>query len=238
MGSLIDYIRGSNEELAYVIVEPVELDWSYQRKGKLKVLRHICTQRGIKLIFDEVITGFRVPQYCFSQLWEIEPDLICFGKPIANGFPISVVGGRSAIMNTPDYFVSYTFAGDEASLTAAINTIDTLTERNIKKLWIRGGWFQSELNELDPCNIMLSGFPTRAVWCGDIEYKAKFWQGMLDKGILCGKAMFINLAHTEDVLLDVLEVAENVMKEISEGKIKLRGSLPKEVFKRNAEARD
>jgi glutamate-1-semialdehyde 2,1-aminomutase len=235
--SLMVALQADKGAVGYVIVEPVELDWLAERREKLMELRALCTEKGVKLIFDEVISGFRVPEYCFSQWWGIEPDLICFGKPIANGHPISVVGGRASIMDTPDYFVSYTFAGEERSLVAAIDTISVLTPEAIEKLWQRGWWFLGKINDIAPHKIKLVGYPTRAVWVGDLEYKAKFWQCMLDQGILCGKAMFITMSHSDSLLADVINKAKVAIAQVNSGNVTLRGSLPKEVFKRNEEVK-
>jgi glutamate-1-semialdehyde 2,1-aminomutase len=238
LDALMDRIRADREPVAYVIVEPVELDWSNERREKLCELRGLCTERGIALIFDEVITGFRVPQYCIALWWGIEPDLICFGKPIANGHPVSVVGGRAAIMDTPDYFISYTFAGELTSINAAIETLTALTPGRIRQLWDTGAWFQGQFADIAKgSGISIVGYPTRAVWQGDALDKALFWQGMADHGVLCGKAMFINLSHSRSILSTVLAKAEIVLKQMRDGKITLRGSLPKEVFKRNEEAK-
>lgn len=231
---LMTAVKTDKEPVAYVIVEPVELDWSDERKEKLAQLRKLCSKKGIVLIFDEVITGFRVPKYCFSNWWEIEPDLICFGKPIANGHPISVVGGRAKIMDTPDYFVSYTFAGEETSLQAAIDTIHALTEDKIQGLWNTGKWFLGEIGRISKgSGISLVGMPTKAVWVGDLEYKARFFQCMIDHGILCGKALHINMSHSDTILQRVLNAARESILLIESGNVVLRGKLPQEVFKRH-----
>lgn len=230
---LIERLQADKEPVAYVIVEPVELDMSRERREKLESLRSICSKKGIVLIFDEVITGFRVPEYCFSQYWKIEPDLITFGKPIANGYPISVIGGRAKIMDTPGYFVSYTFAGEESSLDSAIKTIEALTPQAIERLWGNGEWFQNRINAIKPEKIKLVGIPTKAVWVGDLEYKALFWQQMLYKGVLCGKALHITFSHSRSILSDVIIKAVQSIDEIESGSVKLNGSLPQEVFKRH-----
>jgi glutamate-1-semialdehyde aminotransferase len=232
---LMNQLRQAEQPPSYVIVEPVELEYTQERKRQLIELRELCTKRGVVLIFDEVITGFRVPMYCIATAWEIEPDLICFGKPIGNGYPISVVGGRASIMDTPDYFVSYTFAGEESSLDAAIDTIHHLTPDVINELWSRGLWFMDEVNKINPEKIWLVGYPTRFVWSGEAEYKAKFWQQMLDYGVLCGKSMCITLWHDLAILTGIAQKIELAIRAVDAGKVTLRGSLPKEVFKRHEE---
>jgi len=87
---LIDHLIG-DETIAYVIIEPVQLSIGVQ--AELQEIRRLCTKQGIVLIFDEIITGFRVPHYTISNWWGIQPDLICLGKALGNGFPLAVVGG-------------------------------------------------------------------------------------------------------------------------------------------------
>ena len=84
----------------------------------LKALKRRCEELGALLIFDETITALRFPGMSFSQWSGIKPDLIVMGKALANGLPLSVVGGRKEIMSG-DYFVSTTYAGDTLAMAAA-----------------------------------------------------------------------------------------------------------------------
>lgn len=71
----------------YCVIETVQLDYSESRKAFLKELREACTATKTILIFDEVITGFRTPEYCMSNYFGIQPDIICLGKALGSGWP-------------------------------------------------------------------------------------------------------------------------------------------------------
>jgi glutamate-1-semialdehyde aminotransferase len=219
-----------------VIVEPVQLDLNV--KDKLIALRKACDKHKAVLIFDEVITGFRTPKYCIAQYLGVTPDLICLGKAMANGFPISVIGGKKEIMDAPYYFVSSTFAGELASINAAIETIDFLTENKLLILWEEGRKFQDEFNKLTP-KLKMVGIPTKAVFRGDELFKNLFWQEMCKSGFILGKAWHIMWAHLVKSgasqalpIDDLLMTVKYVIKDIESGNVKLEGQMAQEVFKR------
>lgn len=216
--------------LCYVIIEPIMLDMNNNTITQLRKLRKLCTKHDIVLIFDEVITGFRTPKYCMANYLDIQPDIIVLGKALGNGFPISVVGGKAKFMDTPDYFISSTFAGEQNSLEKALDTLDYLSPVKLERLWCNGAWFQQEFNKLTP-GLKLKGIPTRAVWEGDKEFKDLFWQECIKRGVLFGKAWFITFAHTRKVLKDTLKVCREAMKSINNGAT-LEGEPSKEIFKR------
>lgn len=98
-------------DVAAVIVEAIELDATDKWWAYLKKLRERCNTTGTLLIFDEIITGFRVPKFSVSNWQNIQPDIICLGKAIANGFSLSVVAGKREVMDCGEYFISSTFSG-------------------------------------------------------------------------------------------------------------------------------
>jgi glutamate-1-semialdehyde 2,1-aminomutase len=123
------------EEIAAIITEPVLCNSSCltPAPGYLKSLRELCNQFGVVLIFDEVITGFRVALGGAQQLFGVVPDLATFGKAVAGGFPLSVVAGKSEIMNLiPARRVVHagTFNGNPVTLAAAEATLDVLSRDN------------------------------------------------------------------------------------------------------------
>jgi len=217
-----------NHLWAYCIIEPVQLSIGVQ--AELEEIRKICTEKGIILIFDEIITGFRVPHYTISNWWGIQPDLICLGKGLANGYPLAVVGGKKEIMDTPDYFISSTFSGEVASLANAKKNIVEITEKRLKGFWELGKWFRSSFNKISP-HLQLNGYATRAQLEG--EYKDMFMQQMLRKGYFFGKAWFLNMSHTKLVLEKCLEDAAESLTAIQRGIVRLEGKPSQEVFKRN-----
>lgn len=214
-----------------VIIEPVLTDFSEKRAAWLRELRDHCTKHGTLLIFDEIITGFRVPKLSVSAYFGIEPDLICLGKAMANGLPVSVVGGKAAIMSGSEYFVSSTFAGEFVALSAAIATITLLqTGRfQIGELWERGKAFQDRFNALWPEAIRINGYPTRGVFEGDALTKALFWQEACNAGILFGSSFFFHFGHIglEDT---VISTCEDIIRRMKVGEIKLEGEMPRSPF--------
>lgn len=215
--------------VAAVIVEPIILNNSEEHIEWLRSLRQACTEAGTVLIFDEVITGFRYKNLSVSKRYSIKPDLICLGKAMANGLPISVVGGKKEIMNCKEYFVSSTFAGETVAMAAAIKTIELLTNHySIDELWSAGERFQKLFNELDS-RLQIVGYPTRGVLAGEEHIKALFMQEACKAGILFGPSWFFNFehfAHTETVI----STCHDIFQSIQIGTVKLEGKPPQSPF--------
>jgi len=228
---VIDTLQARACTYCAVIVEPVQLDISEEHVKKLEKLRRICSNQNTVLIFDEVVTGFRVPNYCVANYLGIHPDLICLGKAMANGYPISVIGGKAEFMDTLGYFVSSTFAGELSAIDAAINTMKALTPTVLQKLWDKGAKFQREFNAITP-KLQLIGIPTKMVYEGDDMTKHLFWQEMCLRGFLTGKALHIFVSHTPKILKSFLTNAKKCLDKIQAGKVKLKGQMSKPVFAR------
>jgi glutamate-1-semialdehyde 2,1-aminomutase len=159
--NLFEKVKGN---VAAVILEPMNsVDPS---PGYLESLRSFCSANNVLLIFDEVITGFRFAKGGAQALFGVTPDLSCFGKGIANGFPISVIAGRREIMEGfKEVFFSGTFGGELLSLTAANVVLDKVREnRVIPELYRVGQVIQqgllSEISHNKYEFVNLSGNPT------------------------------------------------------------------------------
>ena len=224
-----------NEDLisvaAAVIIEPIMTEMSDGRLEWLKALRERCTRNGALLIFDEVITGFRFPKLSVSNYYGIAPDLICMGKAMANGLPISVVGGKKEVMECGEYFVSSTFAGETLSLAAALKTM-TLLQSNkydMVYLWEKGRKFITEFNLIAPEIAIIEGYPTRGALKGEPLPKALFMQEACKAGLLFGPSWFFNFKHI-DVMDAVLNTCRDIMTRIRTGSVALEGELPRQPF--------
>lgn len=224
-----------NEDLlpiaAAVIVEPIMTDTSIERIAWLQKLRDDCTKHGVVLIFDEVITGFRFPRLSVSNYYGIIPDLICLGKALGGGLPLSVVGGRKDIMNCGEYFVSSTFAGEGLSLAAA-KVVLTDLQRNrydMQDLWNKGQEFLDEFNALWPEKIRIEGYPTRGAFKGDELTKALFWQECCRAGILFGASWFFNFPLAKE-MFTVMGTIKDVITRLKTGSVRLEGEMPKSPF--------
>jgi len=225
-------LRENAKKTAAVIVEPINLDDSRDNKEKLKELKKICKENGIVLIFDEIITAFRVPKYTVSSYYNIRPDIIIFGKALGAGMPLCVVGGRRDILNGSEYFTSGTFCGETLSLAAAmkfVELIQTNSKYKIDDLWLKANNFQNEFNQIWPDKIRLKGYGTRSVFEGDDMVKALLWQEAVNAGILFGSSFFYSFAHF-DMDTVVLGAVKNILTRIQNNEVTLKGKLPESPF--------
>lgn len=214
-----------DETVGGVILEPIMTDMSDERIKWLRDIRERCTKVGALLIFDETITALRFPRFCVANYLGIEPDLIVFGKALANGMPISCVGGRGDAMNS-DYFVSSTFAGETASLSAALACLKALQKSyDINHLWSAGSRFQARFNELSE-HVKIEGYPTRGVLKGEDLPKALFMQESCRAGLLFGASWFYAFPHI-DLEDQILAILKDVFFRLNSSNIKLEGALPK-----------
>lgn len=213
------------------ITEPVGTDASEKHKASLTLMREQCREQGIPVIFDEIITGFRFPRFGVSNFWGVEPDLICLGKAIANGMPLSVVAGKKALMECDEYFVSSTFAGETLSLAAALKTMTLLQTRySLEQLWLKGDQFLRGFNSIWPEGLTIQGYPTRGTLTGALETRALFCQEAVKAGLLFHPStFFFNFSHV-DVMDQVLNVCGDIMLRLKTGQVRLEGELPKSPF--------
>lgn len=217
----------NDQRPAAFIVEPVGLDRSESRKDFLIRLRKTCDDTGALLIFDEIITGFRFPQFSATFEMGVTPDLICLGKGIANGGSVAVVGGKEKIMEC-DYFVSSTYAGETAPLAAALKTMTLLQTRkfDLEYLWNRGEQFVSKFNSIWKEGVWLEGYATRGVIRAiDDETRALFFQEAAKSGMLFGPSFFFNFPHIE-IVDQALSNIRDILTRIKTGAVKLEGEMP------------
>lgn len=225
-----DYAEELLSQADAVIIEPVKTDISPERVEWLRKLRADCTKYDVVLIFDEVITGFRFPRHSVSQHFGITPDLICLGKALGNGMPISAVGGKRAVMEDTQYFVSSTFAGERLSLAAAMATVGILTtKQDVGYLWEKGEQFQKHFNSLWPNHLWIEGYGTRGVMKGEGLTRDLFWQEAVKAGLLFGPSWFFNFKHIE-VMDQVLSTCQDIVNRIRVGGVKLEGERPQSPF--------
>ena len=219
------------DEISAIIVEPVITDFSEERRLYLENIRKFCTEKNIVLIFDEIITGFRFPKFSVSNYFGIYPDLICLGKGMANGMPISVVGGKKEIMNTEnEYFISSTFAGETLSIAAALKTIELMqTKYKIETLWEQGQRFKDLFNAIAPEIVTLEGYPTRGILKGSHENLDLFRQEACIAGILFSTSYFFNYSHIH--LIDqVISTCKDIILRIKTGSVELKGKSSVQPF--------
>lgn len=135
-------------QVAAVIMEPVSVDPPLD--NFLENVRELTHANGAVLIFDEMITGFRLAKGGAQEYFGVTPDMACFGKAMANGFPLAAVTGQRDLMKIfDDIFYSFTFGGETVSLAASNATMQTLLDRDvIGVLWEQGERLQEGFNVL------------------------------------------------------------------------------------------
>ncbi|MCS6817737.1 MAG: aminotransferase class III-fold pyridoxal phosphate-dependent enzyme [Blastocatellia bacterium] len=198
-------------EIAAVIMEPVTFD--PPAPGYLEEVRALCHRHGALLIFDEVITGFRFGLGGAQAYFGVVPDLACFGKAMANGFPLAALVGRADIMHLlsePDVFFSTTHGGEAVSLAASRATLEKLErEDGIASLWRLGARLKEGINallgehrlaDLIEC-VGMPPFTALRFHVRDEEeqlaLRSLFQQEALVRGILAFGYHMLSLAHSE-----------------------------------------
>lgn len=127
--SLETLLNAHPGEFAAVIMEPAG---QVPRAGFLERVRDLTHEHGAVLIFDEIVSGFRLHLGGAQTLLNVVPDLACFGKAMANGFPISALVGKRTLMEDLErVFFSFTFGGEAVSIAAALETIKVMEERDV-----------------------------------------------------------------------------------------------------------
>jgi glutamate-1-semialdehyde aminotransferase len=142
-------IRQYGEKIACVITVPY--DFNENTNGEfVKLLRKLTNEYGILLIFDEVLTGFRLSLGGAQEYFGVTPDLASFAKAMANGYPISAfVGKRKYMEKLNDFVLTTTYAGETLSLAAAIATITIMDREKVHAhLWRMGKRLMEGLNEI------------------------------------------------------------------------------------------
>lgn len=220
------------KDAAAVIIEPVMLDFSKDRKAYLEALRKECDKHGTVLIFDEIITGFRFPKFSVSNYFGVFPDIVLIGKAMGGGLPISAMGGKKEIMNCGEYFYSGTFFGETCSMAACLKTIELMRENTSKysldDLWERGQEFLDRFNALCP-EVQIAGYPTRGAFQGSEVIRAVFWQEAIKAGVLFGPSWFFNFC-LPDYTDQVITVCRDIFTRIKAGSVLFHGKMPTKPF--------
>ncbi|EKT3956841.1 aminotransferase class III-fold pyridoxal phosphate-dependent enzyme [Flavobacterium psychrophilum] len=203
----------------------------------LQKVRDLATQKNIVLIFDECTSGFRETFGGIHQKYGVEPDMAMYGKTIGNGYALTAVVGKKAVMEAAqNTFISSTFWTERIGPTAALATLKvmeklqswkTITEMGNK---MRSGW-QKLANE-HHLEISISGIPALSTYGfispDALAYKTLITQEMLKKGFLASTNFYASTAHNDDNLASYLTALDEVYKLISDcenGKLKIADIL-------------
>jgi len=143
-----------DESIACVIVEPVAANMGLvpPAPGFLSELRAACSKSGALLIFDEVITGFRLIYGAASQVFDVRPDIWCFGKVVGGGLPLAAVGGSGEIMDrlapVGNVYQAGTLSGNPVATAAGNKVLDVLTEASYQELETKTAYLAHGLEEV------------------------------------------------------------------------------------------
>ncbi|MDI9624596.1 MAG: glutamate-1-semialdehyde 2,1-aminomutase [Methanothermobacter sp.] len=228
-----------DDNIAAILVEPVmaNIGCIEPKDGYLKFLRKITSENGILLIFDEVITGFRIAPGGAQEYYNIVADLVTYGKIIGGGFPMGALAGPREIMEhispAGDVYQAGTFNGNPVSVTAGIATLKELTEDIYRELTKKGEMIRKGIKDILEDNNLefhLAGlssmfqvyFTEREVKdyisakTADLEMFKKYFHGLLKGGVFVPPSQFeccfISAAHRKEDLDVTLEVMEESIK--------------------------
>lgn len=234
--------RLGREHVAAVIIEPVagNMGLVLPKEGYLEAVRDICTANGIVLIFDEVMTGFRVALGGAQERFKITPDLTTLGKVIGGGLPVGAVGGRKEIMSllAPEgpVYQAGTLSGNPLAVAAGLAVLKSIQDRplftrleSLGKKWAAGmNEIGQKLNipvQANSCGSMIGMFfsssPVLSFQdtqnCNAKLYPGYF-RGMLDEGVYFApsafEAAFLSAAHTDRDVDIALDAAEKVLSNL------------------------
>ena len=238
-----ELLRRRGEEVAAVIVEPVAGNMGLvpPSPGFLEMLREETARSGTVLIFDEVITGFRVGWSGAQGLYGVTPDLTCLGKVIGGGLPVGAFGGRRSLMEqlapAGPVYQAGTLSGNPLSVAAGLATLQTV--RETRDAYVRldalGALAEAQLRDA----VMAAGVPACVNRVGSLltlffgleevrDYAsarradtarfARFFRGMLAEGMYLPpsqfEAMFLSLAHTEEHIARFGRAARKVLADV------------------------
>lgn len=235
-------VANNKNSIACVIVEPVagNMGTVPPCEGFLEGLREICTNEGIVLIFDEVMSGFRVSYGGAQELYGITPDMTTLGKIIGGGLPVGAFGGRKEIMEklspAGGVYQAGTLSGNPLAMSAGIATLNILKQpgfyksleeksrlvaEGIAKAAKTAGYpiYSTRVGSMF-CSFFTKGEVrdwTSAALC-DTKSFAKYFMGMLDEGIYLAPSQFetafVSAAHTDTDIERTISAAAKCFKQI------------------------
>ncbi|MBI1871034.1 MAG: glutamate-1-semialdehyde 2,1-aminomutase [Chlamydiae bacterium] len=226
-------------QIAAVLVEPIAANMGVvpPREGFLQGLRSLCKRFGCLLIFDEVITGFRVSFGGAQGLYKVQPDLTILGKIIGGGFPVGAVGGRAKMMDqlapSGPVYQAGTLSGNPVAMAAGLQTLEMLQGQNpYRKLEHLGRELEDGLSKI----LQMKKIPFRLHRIGslmtlfftsheienyedvlksDSQRFKQFFKEMFEQGVFLPpspfEAWFLSLAHSKSDIQKILKAASKAL---------------------------
>ena len=234
-----ELIRTIGDELAVVAVEPLPANMGlvHPKPGFLEMLREETEKVGALLLFDEVMTGFRVAKGGYQSLCGIKPDLTTLGKIIGGGFPVGAYGGRRDIMEmvspSGPVYQAGTLSGNPIAMTAGLATLNALNNESYAQLETHGARLQHGIeNALKKHGIAAQLQRQGSMWtlffnpnsvesyeqakASDLTMYGRFFHAMLERGIYLPpaqfEAAFISLAHSENEIEATIAAVDRALE--------------------------
>ncbi|MDR3289246.1 MAG: glutamate-1-semialdehyde 2,1-aminomutase [Peptococcaceae bacterium] len=235
-----DIFQRQGEQIAAVILEPVagNMGVVLPEDGFLTALRQVTEEYGALLIFDEVMTGFRVGYGGAQAHYRIDPDLTCLGKVIGGGLPVGAYGGKRRYMEqispSGPVYQAGTLSGNPLAMTAGLATLEILRrpgtyealERLTRRLADGLRTLAAEAGQpvaVNAIGAMFSLFFTAgpvkdyaSACTADVDKFAAYFRGLLERGVYLApsqfEAVFLSTAHTDADIDDTLEQARAVLR--------------------------
>jgi glutamate-1-semialdehyde 2,1-aminomutase len=229
------------EDIAGVIVEPVAGNMGVvpPQPGFLEALREITEKHGSLLIFDEVMTGFRVGYNCAQGYYGVTPDLTCLGKVIGGGLPVGAYGGKAEIMEqiapSGPIYQAGTLSGNPLAMTAGYETLSQLTPESYKEFERKADRIEEGLkaaaekydipHTINRAGSMIGIFFTNdevkdyeGAKSSDLELFASYYREMANEGVFLPpsqfEGLFLSTAHTDEDIEKTIEAAEKAFQRI------------------------
>lgn len=230
------------KQIAAIIVEPVAGNMGVvpPKPGFLEGLRKVTKDNGTLLIFDEVMTGFRVDYHCAQGYYGIEPDLTCLGKVVGGGLPVGAFAGKREIMEhiapAGPVYQAGTLSGNPLAMTAGIETLSRLTPESYEQFRKLGDLLEAGIREaatkyniphtVNRAGSMIGLFLTNeevvdfaSAKTSDLELFAEYFKLMADEGIYLPpsqfEGLFISTAHTEAHIAKTVQAFHNVFAKLA-----------------------
>ena len=239
-----ELIKQYKDDLAMVVIEPVQSsNPRLDNQEFLKGLREVCTECDVLLMFDEVITGFRIEYGGCQEYYGISPDVVTYGKAVGGGMPIGVVAGSKRVMNafsgsdnTPPIFAGGTFNGHPLTMAAGIAILKHL-KKNKKEIYPylhkQGDRIATEINKFCsskniPAQMMNAGSMMHLIFSGEkiksardigrSKIEKEFYLHLLGHNVLVPgiHLAFITFAHKPDVIDEVIDAFKKSFEDLRE----------------------
>ncbi|MBI5728451.1 MAG: aminotransferase class III-fold pyridoxal phosphate-dependent enzyme [Candidatus Magasanikbacteria bacterium] len=229
ISSLEQLFRDNEGQIAAVIMEPIGVE--FPRDNFLQKVAEVTRKHGAILIFDELVTGFRLALGGAQAYFDVTPDLACFGKAVANGYPLSVVAGKRELMREfEDIFFSFTFGGDLISLAAGLATLTVLErepviEHNNKLGHALQEAFNASAREYGLADRARAiGFGSHHVvqfkdkeWGDDLAAKTVFQEIMIQHGVLTIGSNNVCYSHNQEDINNIIAAYRVALAAVKEG---------------------